>query len=320
MPESQRPVGDQRAEKAGDLDQEHQQDCPTRITAAGAEGPAYGQWSRSSSERGALKFSSAPFRFGQLSCLRSLLRTAVAPRYSTNLVPSPPFTRRRLARLSMGPSGPHSWHHRFLKTETAHRLVCPTPVSTRHHKPRGDTMWLPVMKRWKAVCTTLVLTAVSAASFLHAQARSESDPLVTPEGLVAAIYDMVSFEGGSVPDWDKVRSLFIPEAVVVLRTSREATTIFSVEGFIDDFINFVENTPAGANGFTEKVVRMKSMVFGDMAHVLVLYESHITGSPRPPRQGVDSFSLIKKDGRWWIAAVTNELPTPERPLPEALRS
>lgn len=181
-------------------------------------------------------------------------------------------------------------------------------------------MWLPAMKRWKALCTTLVLTAASAASSLHAQTRSENDPLETPEGLVAAIYDMVSFEGGSVPDWDQVRSMFLPEAVVVLRTSREATTIFSVEGFIDDFVNFVENTPAGANGFTEKVVRMKSMVFGDMAHVLVLYESHITGSPRPPRQGVDSFSLIKKDGRWWIAAVTNELPTPDRPLPEALRS
>ncbi len=181
-------------------------------------------------------------------------------------------------------------------------------------------MWLLAMKRSKALCLTLVLTAASGPSSLHAQAVLQDDALLTPERLVAAIYDMVSFEGGSVPDWDKVRSLFIPEAVVVLRTSREATTIFSVEGFIDDFVNFVENTPAGANGFTEKVVRMKSMVFGDMAHVLVLYESHITGSPRPPRQGVDSFSLIKKDGRWWIAAVTNELPTPERPLPEALRS
>lgn len=179
-------------------------------------------------------------------------------------------------------------------------------------------MWLPALKRWTTLSVTLVLTAGLTAS-ARAQAPAQGDALGTPEGVVTAIYDMVSFEGGNTPDWDQVRSMFIPEAVVVLRTSREATTVFSVDGFIDDFVNFVENTPAGANGFTEKIVRMKSLVFGDMAHVLVLYESHITGSPRPPRPGVDSFSLIKKDGRWWIAAVTNELPTPDRPLPEVLR-
>ncbi len=65
---------------------------------------------------------------------------------------------------------------------------------------------------------------------------------------------------------------------------------------------------------------MKSLVFGDMANVLVLYEAHITGSSRPPQQGVDNFSLIKKDGRWWIVSVTNEIPTPDRPIPEVLRN
>ncbi len=180
-------------------------------------------------------------------------------------------------------------------------------------------MGLSGWKRWTGSFVALVLIAAATTRSLHGQALPEGDVLESPERLVESIYEMVSFAGGSAPDWDEVRSMFIPEAVVVLRTSREAMTVFSVEGFIDDFVNFVENTPAGASGFTEKVIRMKSMVFGDLAHVLVLYESHITGSPRPPRQGVDSFSLIKRDGRWWIAAITNELPTPERPLPEALR-
>lgn len=31
------------------------------------------------------------------------------------------------------------------------------------------------------------------------------------------------------------------------------------------------------------------------------------------------FLLIKKNGRWWIVAVTNELPTPERPIPPELK-
>jgi hypothetical protein len=134
--------------------------------------------------------------------------------------------------------------------------------------------------------------------------------------------------------------MFIDEAVIVLRTSRDDTTVFSVEGFVGDFVKFIERADAGRTGFTERIIRTKPMVFGDMAHVLVLYEASIPGSPRPPSlrrqlrlqdaavrdnaavrvmQGVDSFSLIKKHGRWWIAAITNEIPGPDRPIPAQLR-
>jgi hypothetical protein len=179
-------------------------------------------------------------------------------------------------------------------------------------------MRFDVWRRLGAFFLTLILLAALGATPLQAQVAPEV--LENAESLVSEVYDMVSAEPGNVPDWEAVKSLFIPQAVVVLRTSREATTVFSVDSFLQDFINFYENTPAGANGFTEKIVRMKSLVFGDMANVLVLYEAQITGSARPPQQGVDNFSLIKQDGRWWIVSVTNEIPTPERPIPEVLRN
>ena len=180
-------------------------------------------------------------------------------------------------------------------------------------------MKLEATKRTSIACAVVVLTSSISAIQAQAQVAMIPNPTETPEDVVAGIYDLVSFEAGKTPDWDVVRSLFIPEAIIVLRTSLEASTVFSLEGFVDDFVNFIDNTPAGEMGFTETVIRMKSMVFGDMAHVLVLYESHITGSSRAPRQGVDSFSLIKKDGRWLIVSITNELPTAERPIPEVLR-
>ncbi len=39
----------------------------------------------------------------------------------------------------------------------------------------------------------------------------------------------------------------------------------------------------------------------------------------PPQQGADSWLLVRRDGRWIIAAATNEIVKPARPVPPELR-
>lgn len=141
----------------------------------------------------------------------------------------------------------------------------------------------------------------------------------TADGVVAGLYKLVSFEAGTSPDWDKVRSLFLEQAVVVLRTARDRTTVFSVDGFVDDFVRFAGRPDVKEKGFTERIIRTKSTVYGDIGHILVLYEAQITGSPRPPQRGVDSFQLVRRDGRWWIVSITNEIVTADRPLPPEIQ-
>ncbi|MDH3216951.1 MAG: nuclear transport factor 2 family protein [Candidatus Krumholzibacteria bacterium] len=163
-----------------------------------------------------------------------------------------------------------------------------------------------------------LLIAISIAAVLLGVGvcdAQETAAFQTPNSVVVALYDAVTFPAGETPDWDHVRAMFIPEAVIVLRTSWEATSVFSLDGFVGDFVRFIEQAGVAEKGFSEKIVRKRSMVFGDIAHVLVLYEAHITGSPRPPQQGVDSIHLVQRDGRWWIASIVNEIPTAERPLP-----
>jgi hypothetical protein len=88
---------------------------------------------------------------------------------------------------------------------------------------------------------------------------------------------------------------------------------------VNDFVQFIERANVEQTGFVENILRMHTMVFKDMAHVLVLYEASHPGSGRPPQQGVDSFQLIRQDGRWRIAAVLNDIPDQTHPVPAALR-
>lgn len=161
-------------------------------------------------------------------------------------------------------------------------------------------------------------TCFLAPSKLAAQ---EADPVAqTPaEAVVYELYDLVTFPAGTTPDWNEFRDLFLPGAVVVLRSSREATSVFTLDGFVEDWLGFIEGSNILETGFNEKIVRTHSTVFGDIAHVWVLYEAEIPGWGRPPQPGVDSFQLVRQPEGWKIASITNEVPTPERPIPELLR-
>jgi hypothetical protein len=161
-----------------------------------------------------------------------------------------------------------------------------------------------------------ILLALSMAAPIQAQ-PAKAD-LTSAEGVVRELYRLVCIEPGQTTDWDQVRALFIPQAVIVLRVSRDATDTFTLEGWIDDFVAFNEKARVSERGFTEKIVRMDTTIFRDIANIYVLYEAAITDSPRPPTVGVDVINLIQKDGRWWIASIVNDLPTPEHPVPKQL--
>lgn len=166
------------------------------------------------------------------------------------------------------------------------------------------------------------LTLLIACAALHvpavAQNASDTSPYATADGVVRELYDLVTFDAGTRPDWERVKALFLEPAVIVLRTSRDATTVFALDGFVEDFVRFIDTAGVDSTGFVEEIVRTHEVVIGDIAHVLVLYEASIPGWGRPPMKGVDSFQLIKKNDRWWIVSITNEIPSSDRPLPAEL--
>lgn len=163
-------------------------------------------------------------------------------------------------------------------------------------------------------CLLLMVTISS----IHGQSFDENTTprqFQNPEDLVRLLYDQVTFPPNTSPDWELVKTMFIDEAVIVLRTGREKTGQFGVKEWIQDFVDFIDNAKVRETGFEEKILKIKTTTFGDIAQSWVLYKAEIPGKGRS-NQGVDSFHLIKREGRWWITSILNEIPTPDRPAPE----
>lgn len=158
----------------------------------------------------------------------------------------------------------------------------------------------------------IVLAAASPAPGQEQEADS-TGPSV--EQVVRDVYELVSWTGGDTPDWEAVRDVFIPEAIVVLRYPPELK-VMSVDGFLLDWLRFENQlADAGVDGFQETVTSAETTEFGDIAHVHVVYESSIPGSDRPPRPGVDLWSLIRQGGEWKVVSVVNELPRDDLTIP-----
>jgi hypothetical protein len=151
-------------------------------------------------------------------------------------------------------------------------------------------------------------------------AQNSNKHFNSPESLVSHLYDQVTFSAGESPNWDYVKTLFTKDATVVMRMSKTESVQLSLDGWVQDFVNFINKSNIKSTGFEEKIIKSQSMVFGNIAHVLVLYTSNIPGKTKTPREGVDSFHLAKKDGRWWIVSILNEIPTSNRLKPDVLKT
>jgi len=183
-------------------------------------------------------------------------------------------------------------------------------------KPNSPTNLISTLGSIGSILIT-VMMVLPMASF--SQADKSAGAFHDPEQLVRHLYDQVTFPAGKTPDWDYVRTFFIKDAVVVMRAGKNKTNTLSLDGWVLDFVNFINDRDVEKTGFTEKVVKTRTMVFGDIAHVLVLYTAEIPGKSKAPQEGVDSFHLIRQDGKWQIVSILNEIPGADRPKPDILK-
>jgi hypothetical protein len=194
-------------------------------------------------------------------------------------------------------------------------LIFVHPGGKKHKKGRK------IMRIGKiSMLSIMMLLSILLVCIADNHSYPNEDVYMNPESLVRGLYASVTFEPGTLPDWDYVRSFFITEAVFGVRKSRTLMDVLDLDGFVDWWLDDIEKHSLQEKGLEESMEKMKMTVYGHIAQCFVVYKVRLlTPAGAPGQLGLDSFALMKKDGRWWIVSITNDVIDPQNPLPEILR-
>jgi hypothetical protein len=168
---------------------------------------------------------------------------------------------------------------------------------------------------YKASAQTAAAPAAPAAPAAQVPPAAPAD-VQSVDGIVAALYDVISGAAGKPRDWDRMRSLFAPEGRLMAVGARPEGSYVLRAMSVDDYIS--RNSKAFATmGFFEKEAARTSETFGQIVHVFSTYESrHAPGDAKPFQRGVNSIQLYHDGKRWWIVNVLWRAEDERLPLPE----
>ena len=153
--------------------------------------------------------------------------------------------------------------------------------------------------------------------------KGKAEDVSSIDGLMAALYDVISGPAGKPRDWDRFRSLFAPDGRLgIVRVDHPA-----VDGqpakpgdvyFLTPDMYVERDAPFFAKeGFFEHGIANRVEQFGNLVSVWSTYESrHAPEDAKPFARGINSIQLVKAQGRWWIASILWEDEREGLALPE----
>jgi hypothetical protein len=157
------------------------------------------------------------------------------------------------------------------------------------------------------------LLAAAALGFsTPAGARAPVNPdLAGIDRIVQAVYGVISGPPGQKRDFDRMRSLFAPGATMKA-IGPKGLRGGTVEDYIARNRDILER-----EGFTERELGRRIEQWGGLATVWSAYDGR-TANGSFHERGINSFQLVKIDGKWLVASILWQEEAPGNPLPRDL--
>ena len=146
--------------------------------------------------------------------------------------------------------------------------------------------------------------------------QAKPEDVKSPEAILNAVYSVISGPKGQQRDWDRMRSLFIPDArLIPATTSPTSGHTDAVVLTIDSYIARSQGRMT-TNGFFEHSIHNEIEQFGNIVQVWSTYESrHSAEDPTPFTRGINSFQLLKDGDRYWVVNIFWDSESPANPIP-----
>lgn len=144
---------------------------------------------------------------------------------------------------------------------------------------------------------------------------AKPEDVKSPDAIVTAVYSVISGGKGQSRDWDRMRSLFIPDArLIPSSTGKDGHTdaiILTIDGYI-----VRSNARMTSDGFFEHSIHNETQQFGNIVQVWSIYESrHDPSDSKPFARGINSFQLLKDVDRYWVVNIFWDSETATKPIP-----
>ena len=138
----------------------------------------------------------------------------------------------------------------------------------------------------------------------------------TIDAIIKATYDVLSGPPGP-RNWDRLNSLFTPEAVMAA-TIRNQAGKTEVHTFTPSDYKKMNTQTFMQTAFYEEELGRSINQYGNVASVVSAYQYKFKQDGEVMQRGVNYFTLVKSEGRWYITNLTWQEETPDNPLPGAL--
>lgn len=154
------------------------------------------------------------------------------------------------------------------------------------------------------ILVVAVLLGVALPRAARAQG-ADADPadVSSLDGIIAALYDVISGPAGEARDWDRFRSLFIPAGARLVPSGQgpqgqRGYQVWTPEQYVDQAGSQLE-----ATGFFERELSRVTEAFGNVTHVFSTYDSRRTPDGAPFARGINSIQLFNDGARYWIVSI-----------------
>ena len=159
--------------------------------------------------------------------------------------------------------------------------------------------------------------ATVAAQSAVAAPKADPADVSSLDGIMKAIYDVISGDAGTPRNWDRFRGLFHKDARMIPTGKNQKTGVVAANALTpEDYIKRVEPFFA-KEGFYETEIARRVETYGHITHVFSTYASfHTKKDEKPFMRGINSFQLMYDGTRWWIVTIYWEGETADNPVPE----